>query len=1044
MRQKRIPGHALVGAALLLGLFKPAPAPDPARPAPARAADSDLPVERGRDPLGIVRTTIRPRVWILLDTSESMNRPFGDSTRFRTALEAIRRLVDGFVSPTGEPVAHWRLATFRRLEAIPDPGAWKRRTCSDRTSGAGLPIGSPPGPPVAPALECGGLRVVTATAPDACDARQARDALLARLPRATNSAHTPNGIALYQLAARIRHTTPPDRAGRDVILLVTDGLDSCECRLHPWLDFNEGRRGRRAHQDLPLRPGGVTPMIVPVARPDTTDVLTYNSGLKAKAAFLTLNGGDPEGGLNDIRVVGVDMVNPRLRAATHHLAWTASNLRHPAIHAARPEDLLEALDQVMNTVTLPPEEVRLTEPRFASVKELAAAWPAPGAPEADRPDRAAALVVPPGASAAELAAILALRARHADNLLIASGADLDDLVGHLRAFPTPASGAVERPDSPIWDGGALLARRAPGDRAIFYNRPGETRLRAFAVGSVTAADLGVGPGYLAELDGVGARTGADAAEIVVRMVRGETLSLAGGTGTIYRADGALNFSGGVGTWKLREGLGAPVVVTNPRRRPEHVPRNREAYETFFGEHLNRRTMVYLPTSGGLLHAFAGDTGEELFAYIPDDVLGPPPGAGAAPGRLHLRDLATAGIVDAPGFRDRLAGRFTLAGSPVIRDVYDPVGGVWRSVLAFGRSVGGRFVTALDVSGVGDGWDGSSRTPRVGLADRGAPRLLFNHGPGGSDPLLAGLGETPEPLLVEIPGEGHGAWVTVLPAGAGARDTSVGEWLYVLGAMDGRVRRRLALPAGDDPVIGKNGVVVPAAPWQPDWATVGARDLVTRIYLGDLHGQIHRLDVSTPSAWDFEVVHRLGGDHPIVTPLVVFPFPDRAEPHLLVVTGGDGRAPGGASHIALLRDTGGRLEEVWRRALDPGETPQGKPVVRLEQGSVNVVLATRTAATETVTCDAVERVGGVSRLRAFNGLTGAEAFGVIDPGAAILEFGTGRVRGVSLSATGNMAVSVTSDPGDVIDAVIGDFKFKVRDSALEEIMLFVEGFRRSPF
>ena len=973
-----------------------------------------------------------------------MNEPFGDSTRFGTALEVIRRLVDGFVSPTGEPVVHWRLATFRYLEAHPDLSGWRRRTCSDPTFGAGLPIGSPPGPPVTSAVECGGLRVVTATAPDACDAREARDAVLARLPRKTNSDHTPNGIALYQLAARIRHTTPPDRAGRDVILLITDGIDSCECRLHPWLDFNEGPRGQRAPEDLPLRPGGVTPMITPVAQPESGDILTYNAGLKAKAAFLTLNGGDPDGGLNDIRVVGVDMVNEELRASTHHLAWSASNLRHPAIHADRPEDLVEALDQVMNQVTLPSGEVRLTEPRFASVKELAAAWPAPGVPEADRPDRAEALVVPPGASATELAAILGLRARHADNLLIASGADLEGLVGHLRAFPTPASGAVERPDSPIWDAGALLARRAPDDRAILYNRPGETRLRTFAVGSVTAADLGVGPGYLADLDGVGARTGADAAEIVVRLVRGETLSLAGDTGTIYRTDGTLNFSGGVGTWKLREGLGAPVVVTNPRRRPEHVPRNRDAYETFFREHLNRRTMVYLPTSGGLLHAFAGDTGEEVFAYIPDDVLGPPPGGGNASGRFVLRDLATAGIVDAPGFRDRLAGRFTLAGSPVIRDVYDPAAGAWRSVLAFGRSVGGRFVTALDVSRVGDGWDGSTRTPQASVSDRGAPRLLFNRGPGSSDKLLAGLGETPEPLLVEIPGPGQGAWVTVLPAGAGAPGTNMGEWLYLLGAMDGRVLGRLALPAGSDPVIGKNGVVVPAAPWQPDWATLGAGDLVTAIYVGDLHGQIHRLDVSTPSAWDFEVVHRLGGDHPIVTPLVVFPFPDRAEPHILVVTGGDGRVPGGASHIALLRDTGDRLEEVWRRALDPGETPQGKPVVRLDADSVSLVLATRTAATETVTCDAVERVGGESRLRAFNGLTGAAAVGVIDPGAAILEFGPGRVLGVSLSAGGNMAVSITSDPGDVIDAVIGDFKFKVRDSALEAIMLFVEGFRRSPF
>ena len=44
----------------------------------------------------------------------------------------------------------------------------------------------------------------------------------------------------------------------------------------------------------------------------------------------------------------------------------------------------------------------------------------------------------------------------------------------------------------------------------------------------------------------------------------------------------------------------------------------------------------------------------------------------------------------------------------------------------------------------------------------------------------------------------------------------------------------------------------------------------------------------------------------------------------------------------------------------------------------------------------------------------------------------------------MAFSVSGVGGKIVDTVIGDFKFRVRDSALENVTLFVEGFRRSPF
>ena len=1053
LRRRRRPVLAAGVCFLCLGF---APPPPGSRPAPdagsgvvagsgrGAAPDPAAAAERGRNPLGLVRTATRPRVWVLLDTSTSMENALGHQTRFQAARQVIRTVARRLESDDGEPLVHWRLASFLPFRPAADERP-ATRACSDPTMGAGLPPGSPPGPPVSRVLRCGGLSVLSD--PPGCDPEQARRRLLRSLPGRVNSERTPNGIALHQLAARIAANSLADLGPgqKNIIVLITDGDDSCECSRNPWLDFHEGPPGRGSAAEVWLRAGGASPEPVRFPNPSAGPISAFNAGLKAKAAYRRLNGGDPDAGLGDIHVVGVAMADPRVRAYTNHIAWMASGLRHSAVHVDRPETLLEALTEVLDEATLPAGEAKVAAPRLATVKELVAGSPSPDFAGSDPSLDRDALVADP-ADKKELHRVLRLRSSYADNVLVSSGAELERLRGHLRAYPA-AAGTLSGP--PIWDAGARLARRDPADRVILFNRPGSTVLRSFEVGVVTAADLGVAAGYLREFDGAGARTAADAAEIVVRLVRGEDLRLHPGTKTIYDPAGSLHFSRRRGVWKLREGLAAPAVVTSPPGHPERALRQRDAYLRFFGRQVNRRTMVYLPTSGGLLHAFAGDSGEEVFAYIPDDVLGPAPGAGASGGPF-LRELAFAGLPDTSGLRRGLWNRFALAGAPVARDAFFPGRGEWRTVLSFGRFVGGRFLTALDVTEVGGRWSGGHDPPRPSPKSlpggAGLPRLLFNNGsgPGGSGPALAGLGETPEPLIAEVPAGKGSEWVLLVPGGAGSAGDDSGEWLFALALADGRLRSRFRLPRAPSAAIGKNGAVTPAAPWRPVWGSSGASDLITRVYVGDLHGQVHRLDLSKPGAWDWRVAHRLGGDQPILTPMVAFPFPGRTEPHLLVVTGGDRRVRSAASQLVLLRDLGGRLEEVWRRPLDKGESPQGKPVVLTGKAGIEVVLATRAQDLEVRSCGAVETSDGVSRLRAFHGITGAPLPGVVHSSKSSVAFGPGRIRGVSLSSGGNIALSVSSVAGEALDTLIGDFKFRVRDGALEPVTLFVEGFRRSPF
>lgn len=1010
-------------------------------PRSAAGGVQDFP-DDGRDPLGVVRTTTRPRVWILFDTSESMELGMGNGSRFAAAQEVVQWVVRDLESVSGEPLVHWRLAAFRLFRASLH-GSSRQEICQDPTMGAGLRFGSP-GVPVTP-VRCGGALILSD--PSGCDAEAARTALLRKLPSSVNTNRTPNGIALYQLASHIAANATEDLepGQQNVIVLITDGLDTCECIYHPWLDFNVVPPGRGEADEVSLRTSHTDPDVVVREEPSGPAFAGWNAGLKAKAAYLALNGGDPDAGLGDIHVVGVAMTDEATRGYTNHLAWMASGGRHPALYADQPETLRRALNQVLDEITLPAGTVKLAAPRLATVKELVGSSPSPVFPGSD-PTLPRDALVAPANDRVGLEEVIRLRASYADNVLFSTSAELHSLRGGLQAFPTSAKGGGTLGENAVWDAGLQLAGRHPEDRLILFNRPGSRELRPFRVGEVTAEDLGVEAGYLAEVDGAGARTAGDAARIVVRLVRGEVLELHPDTGTIYRPDGRLHFTGGRGTWKLREGLASPAVVTHPPRRPDRILRERGSYERFFTRHVNRRTMVYLPTSGGLLHAFAADSGTEVFAYIPDDILGPAPNGGNAGERIFLRELAIAGVGGAAGLQRGLVSRFALAGSPVVRDVFLPGIRDWRTVLAFGRSFGGRFVTALDVTEVGDGWAGGHRAPTPSAGGPGLPRLLFNvgHRPDAPAASLPELGETPEPLLVEVPAAGGSAWTMFLPAGHGNADGDSGEWLLALSPEDGQLRGRYRLARGPGARIQKNSAVTSAAPWRPAWSVPGAADLVTGVYLGDLHGQIHRLRLSDPGAWQWGVAHRLGGEHPILTRPVVFPFPGRTEPHLLVVTGGDRRVRDTPSAVVLLRDEGTGLQEVWRKTLSDGETPQGQPVVLADGSGVEVVLATHTSRTEALSCDTAATSDGTARLRAFNGLTGAALAGVVGEGSSVLGFGPGRVRGISLSASGNLALSVSSVGGQAIDTIIGDFEFRVRDSALEDVTLFVEGFRSSPF
>ncbi len=90
---------------------------------------------------------------------------------------------------------------------------------------------------------------------------------------------------------------------------------------------------------------------------------------------------------------------------------------------------------------------------------------------------------------------------------------------------------------------------------------------------------------------------------------------------------------------------------------------------------SRTPVLYIAANDGMLHALNGDSGQEIWAYVPRIVM---------PG-LHRLATANWGATH----------RFSVDGSPSVMDVF--IGGGWKTVLVAGLNSGGRGYYALDVT-----------------------------------------------------------------------------------------------------------------------------------------------------------------------------------------------------------------------------------------------------------------------------------------------------------------------------------------------------------
>lgn len=231
-----------------------------------------------------------------------------------------------------------------------------------------------------------------------------------------------------------------------------------------------------------------------------------------------------------------------------------------------------------------------------------------------------------------------------------------------------------------------------------------------------------------------------------------------------------------------------------------------SYITFrnSGAYQSRPDVIYTGANDGMMHAFNALTGDEIFAYIPSELLLPE--AGTTFARINR-------LMD-----PEYSHRYFNDGTSAVGDAY--WGGNWRTVLVGSMGLGGRTVFALNVT------NPTSPTVMWEFTD---PDIGYNVG---------------QPSIVRMR---SGDWAAVF--GNGYNSASNRAMLFIVRLSDGQLLAKIDTGVGS--AAAPNGL---GSPQSTDWPTFNLS--AKTIYAGDLLGNMWRFDVSSTSAGDWTSASKL--------------------------------------------------------------------------------------------------------------------------------------------------------------------------------------------
>ena len=343
--------------------------------------------------------------------------------------------------------------------------------------------------------------------------------------------------------------------------------------------------------------------------------------------------------------------------------------------------------------------------------------------------------------------------------------------GHLYAYSIDSSGIIT---GTLWDAGSVLRDREASTRTIYTVINDE--LVEFDNINIIAADLGV----------------ADNTE------RDKLISYVRGIDS-YDDDGDGNTIE-ERTWKLGDIFhSGPVIVGAPKRF--YFDYGYSGTGEFYETHKDRTKIILAGANDGMLHAFQAGNGEELWAFIPPNLLS----------RLKDMRISHTFFVDLPvRVEDVWFGTGDGTGKIATSKAKDE----WHTIAVVGERQGGNQFNALDIT------------------DTTSPSWLWSFGSPDdplADPLDSTWGETwGKPAINRVNIDDNEVWVVIMSGGYDSAGEK-GKSLYIVNAYNGAsIRSHTSM---DD--------VAPAPPYAVD---INFDGFIDRIYLGDLGGNMYRFSV----------------------------------------------------------------------------------------------------------------------------------------------------------------------------------------------------------
>lgn len=256
-------------------------------------------------------------------------------------------------------------------------------------------------------------------------------------------------------------------------------------------------------------------------------------------------------------------------------------------------------------------------------------------------------------------------------------------------------------------------------------------------------------------------------------------------------------------YRYRERVLGDAVESQPAYiGPATFSYSDKGYSSFKAAQASRAGTVYLGTNDGMLHAFAADTGQERWAYVPTMVL---------PNLWKLADKNYATM-----------HTYYVNGSPAISDVCtdhcsdaDAQPAVWKTILVGGLNGGGRGYYALDIT------------------DPAAPVALWEFTTASDADVGFSFGQ---PVITK---KSDGTWVVLVTSGYNNTSTGNGQgYLYVLNAKTGTKISKIGTGTGDTTTPSGLAKVVA-------WVEDAIHDnSALYVYGGDLLGNLWRFDINS--------------------------------------------------------------------------------------------------------------------------------------------------------------------------------------------------------